>query len=103
MAEQLPAETNNDQRWEIAPGIFVGEDYYWKRSDGWQWDGRERWWEYYVEITGMNGAGGLWIREKSRWNGTHTWHFTQTHTLSYEKSCELIAQITANLKQRDAA
>lgn len=100
----IEAQSKEEQnRWEIAPGIFVGEDYYWKRSGGWQWNGVERWWEYYVEITGMNGAGGVWCIEKSRWNGALDWQFRQPQLLSYVDSCELIQALIANLASKAAA
>ena len=79
-----------------------GRDYYWKRSDGWQWDGRERWWEYYVEIyPGMNGGGGVWIYEKSRWNGASDWHFKKPRNLTYEETRDLFHELVAQLAQRD--
>jgi len=47
-----------------------GEEYYWKRSDGWGWNGRERYWEIFVVFAnGMNGGGGACITELWRWNG----------------------------------
>lgn len=76
-----------------------GQDYYWKRSDGWQWNGAERWWEYYVEIyPGMNGGGGVHIFEKSRWNGNVAWHFTTPRNLTYAETCDLFKELVANLK-----
>jgi hypothetical protein len=92
-------------RWEIAPGIFVGQDYYWKRSEGWtSLSGKEdAHWEYWVEISGMNGAGGLWLIEKTRHHGQFSypngtpWFSRQPQSLSYEASCKVIQALLANL------
>jgi hypothetical protein len=78
--------------------LLSGRDYYWKRSDGFQWDGRERWWEFYVEIhPGMNGGGGVWIHEKSRWNGAFNWQFNTPRNLSHEETRDMFRAIVANL------
>lgn len=75
-----------------------GRDYYWKRSDGWQWDGRERWWEYAIEIyPGMNGGGGVYVYEKSKWNGASRWQFTTPRNLSHTETCELFREIVAHI------
>jgi hypothetical protein len=78
--------------------LKAGRDYYWKRSEGWQWNGVERWWEYYVEIyPGMNGGGGVWIKEKSRWNGASDWQFTTPRNLTHEETCDLFRDVVAHL------
>jgi hypothetical protein len=82
---------------QIADGIETGRDYYWKRSEGWTWlDGRERWWEYFVEFSGFNGVGGVWCTEKSRWNGAAQWQFKQPMTLSHAASIKLIEEVRAH-------
>ena len=79
-----------------------GRDYYWKRSDGWQWDGRERWWEYAVEIyPGMNGGGGVHIFEKSKWNAASDWHFTTPRNLSHDETCALFREIVAHIPRTE--
>jgi hypothetical protein len=84
---------------EIAEGIGLGREYYWKRSDGWQiFDQPENWWEWYVEIDGFNGGGGLWITEYLRWHSGGT-HSTQPRTLSREESLKLVRELQANLPQ----
>lgn len=81
-----------------------GRDYYWKRSEGWQWDGRERWWEFYAEIyPGMDGTGGVYITEKSRWNGASKWHFTTPRHLSHEETCDMFREIVKHLPAQESA
>lgn len=90
---------------QIAEGIETGRDYYWRRSEGWTGlQGQpDRHWEYYVEFSGFNGAGGVWCIEKMRHNrcssypnGTE-WFSTQPMTLSHEKSMELVRTIQQGL------
>ncbi len=78
---------------QIADGIETGKEYYWKRSAGWQWNDRERWWEVFVEFDGLNGAGGAWLREKWRWNGSQQTIYNQPRSLSYQETAEIIEQI----------
>lgn len=84
---------------EIAEGIELGREYYWKRSGGWKnlWDDGTNWWEWFVEINGFNGAGGLWITEVLKWHNSGATHSTQPRTLSYEDSAKLIRELQANL------
>ena len=87
---------NTDQHLEI------GREYYWKRSDGWTWiDGQERWWEVFVEASGFNGAGGYWIEERWRWNGSSETIRAQIRTLSAEETCQIEAEVFAT-KQAEA-
>ncbi len=78
------------------------------RSDGWNWwlrknppsheERERRWWTFYVEFSGFNGAGGAWIVEKSQWNGeTVGSHFKQPRSLSYVETQEMIRAIKLNL------
>ena len=70
--------------------LNVGETYHWKDSKGWDWFGTERWWEFFVEILGLNGSGGYWIKVKSRWNGSEFMpHLDSVDSLTWEKSKEL--------------
>lgn len=70
--------------------LEIGREYYWKRTDGWTWiDGSFRWWEVFIRIDGYNGAGGYWLTEFWRWNGSPHNTSTQPRTLSYEDSRQL--------------
>lgn len=92
----------------ITDGIETGRDYYWKRSNGWNWwlvgshpssqQRERRWWTYYVEFTGLNGAGGAWVKVKSQWNGAPVGlHFTQPQSLSWEETQAMLREIKLNL------
>lgn len=84
--------------------LKTGVDYYWKKSDSWDWFGTTRWWEYFVEILGMNGSGGYWIRVKARWNGSEfIKHLDQVESLNWEKSKELEDAIYAHKKSKEMA
>jgi len=88
---------------KIVDGIETGIDYYWKRSEGWVGlDGKtERWWDYFVEVSGYNGAGGLWIVEKSRHSGETSWFSRQPRTLSLAESRQLIADLLKHQEGSD--
>lgn len=73
-----------------------GVEYYWKRTDGWQWNGIERWWEVVVVFAdGMNGGGGACITEMWRWNGSRETLRRQPRNLTLQETRELIADIVA--------
>lgn len=82
----------------ICDGIETGVDYFWKCSGSWNWERERRWWAYWVEFKGMNGAGGCWIIEKSQWNGYPVGsHFSTPKNLSWLRSRDLIHDIKLNL------
>jgi len=79
-------------------GIQTGVKYYWKRSDGWDWtepDGSEtrHWWEYFIEFSGFNGAGGAWLLEWHKWNSSGFEWNPQPRTLSYDETMRIVDQI----------
>ena len=76
-------------------GLQMHKEYYWKSSEGWTWFGTPRWWEIFVEISGLNGAGGVWLAERWRWNGSSETIREQIKTLSYEDTVKLIDEIKA--------
>lgn len=81
-----------------------GRDYYWKRSDSWQWNGQEHWWEYAIEIyPGMNGGCGVYVFEKSKWNGASEWQFKTPNNLSYDETCKLFRELVAHLPDEDVS
>ncbi len=82
---------------EIREGIFTGRDYYWKRTDGWDWFGTRRWWEVSIEFTGLNGSGGAWVKEKWRWNNNPQVVKEEILTLSIEKTEEIVIEIKMNI------
>ena len=83
---------------QIAEGIETGRDYFWKRSKPWNWfDDGQRWWVYYVEFSGFNGGGGVWIVEKSKWNTSAEFMFENIRTLNHEKSLELIEDVQMHI------
>jgi hypothetical protein len=90
---------------QIAEGIETGQDYYWKRSGGWKGaDGvSERYWEFYIEFSGFNGAGGLWLVEKTRHNGQSSypngksWFSIQPRTLSRQESLQIVREVQKHL------
>ena len=87
---------------KIADGVDIetGVEYYWKRTDGWDWNGDQRWWEVFVEFTGFNGVGGVWLVERWRWNGSDQTMREQPRTLSLDESREVIEAVRENLRRR---
>lgn len=81
---------------EIRDGLFTGHDYYWKRTDGWDWFGAPRWWEVSIEFLGLNGSCGAWLKEKWRWNGNPQVVREDIRTLSFEDTEKLIEEIKAH-------
>jgi len=77
----------------IRDGIVTGQEYLWKQSDGWDWFGTFRWWEVFVEFTGLNGSGGAWLKEKWRWNGSSQTMREDIKTLSYEETEAIVRDI----------
>ena len=73
-----------------------GVEYYWNRTDGWQWlDGNERWWEIFVVFRdGMNGSGGANIEERWRWNGSEQNLRVQPRNLTLAETRQLILELT---------
>jgi hypothetical protein len=91
-------EGAGDERMRITDRLETGVDYYWRRSESWKGhDGGDRWWEWFVEISGLNGAGGLWIVEKLRHHGQVRWHSKQPRTLGYSDSLKLVGELEAKL------
>jgi hypothetical protein len=93
---------------KITATLETGVDYYWKRSEGWRGlSGQpDCHWEYYVEFSGFNGAGGAWIVEKTRHHGCRwyppskvssggEWFCRQPRTLSAYDTWKLIREIHA--------
>jgi len=79
---------------QIAEDIETGKEYFWKRTEGWDWFGTKRWWEVFVEFAGFNGAGGVWLTEYWRWNSSKETIRKEVRTLSREDSQKLIKQIS---------
>lgn len=75
---------------KIADGIETGREYYWRRTDGWDWNGARRWWEVFVEFSGFNGAGGVWLTERWRWNGSAQTMREQPRSLRLTESLEVV-------------
>jgi hypothetical protein len=74
-----------------------GVEYYWKRTDGWKWDGRDCWWEVFITFyDGMNGGGGACITELWRWNGSSQNMRQQPRNLSLEETRRLIGELVAS-------
>lgn len=101
---------------KITATLETGVDYYWRRSEGWSSpSGSDQHWEYYVEFSGFNGAGGAWIVEKTRHHGCRwypasntrsgsEWFCKQPRTLSAYETWKLIREIHAIAADRaDAA
>lgn len=77
-----------------------GVEYYWKRTDGWNWFGTPHWWEVFVVFAnGMNGGGGACIEERWRWNGSSQNMRTQPRNLSLDETRELIGELCAADRQ----
>lgn len=69
-------------------------EYYWKRTDSWNWSGTERWWEVFIVFAdGMNGGGGACIEERWRWNGSDENLRVQPRNLSLQETRKLIAEL----------
>lgn len=81
------------------PMLEIGREYHWKRTDGWNWFGTERWWTVFIEVTGLNGVGGYWINEYWRWNGSPNNTLHNIRTLSLEESI----QLTRDILERESA
>lgn len=82
------------------PNLQIGIDYFWKRTNGWDWFGVERWWEVSVEFTGLNGAGGAWIKEKWRWNGSAQTVREDIRSLGHAETMKIIEEIRRNMPPR---
>lgn len=78
-----------DLRTERPEGLDIGVSFSTKRGNSWQWDGRERWWDVTTTINGFNGAGGYWVTEEWRWNGSAHALRRDIRSLSAEQSREL--------------
>lgn len=74
---------------ELTELLETGKRYHWKRTDGWNWDGVERWWVIDVEIHGYYGDLGFDVTEYWRWNGQIEDHFVKPRKLTYAESCDL--------------
>jgi hypothetical protein len=55
------------------------------RTKGWQWQGRERWWEIDVTFHGCSGKGVATI-EEWRWNGSAEVVRTQYSSVTSEEA-----------------
>lgn len=79
------------------PELSIGHEYFWKKSNSWTWfDGKDRWWEVFITVDGLNGAGGYWITE--RWRQRGPWGLSevmreQPRTLSLKESDALAQEI----------
>lgn len=85
-----------DLRTERPEGLDIGVSFTAKRGKGWQWDGRERWWEVVTTVTGYNGAGGYWVAENWRWNGGAPFRRDEIRSLTAEQSRALDAEFLAS-------
>lgn len=71
-----------------------GVEYYWKRTDGWNWFGTLHWWEVFISFyDGMNGGGGACIEELWRWNGCKDTLRRQPRNLSLDETRQLIREL----------
>lgn len=86
---------------KIYKNIETNKEYFWKRTDSWDWFGVKRWWEIFIEFSGLNGSGGAWLIEKWRWNGSTQNIRNDIKTLSYEKTIKIITDIQANNGRND--
>jgi len=73
--------------------VEMDREYYWKRTPGWDWFGTPRWWEVFIVPLGFNGAGGLWLKERWRWNGSDENIREEIRTLSAGETLALLSQI----------
>jgi hypothetical protein len=84
---------------KIVHGIETGKKYFWKRTNGWKWfDGEEHWWEVDVIFDGLNGVGGVWLREQWHWNGDDQVMIDQPRSLGVDESNEIIRLVRHNLQ-----
>lgn len=84
---------------KITDGIETDVEYYWRKTDGWDWFGTRRWWDIFVMVHGINGAGGLSITELWRWNGSSHTIRNIPRNLSHAESRELIESVIRNKTQ----
>ena len=78
-------------------------EYFWKRSDPWQWNGVQRWWDVFIVFyDGMNGGGGAIVQERWRWNGSSENIRVQTRNLTLIQTQELIEELTEAAKNDGA-
>lgn len=71
---------------QLTEHLETGKRYFWKRTDGWEWDGEQRWWVVDVEISGYYGDGGYGLTEYWRWNGQIGDHFIKPTKWTPEQS-----------------
>ena len=77
--------------------VVPGVEYYWRRTEGWDWFGTPRWWQVFVVFAdGMNGGGGACIEERWRWNGSSQTIRRQPRNLTYAETVELRSDLSAN-------
>ena len=86
-------DTDEGGEMKIYDNIETKKEYFWKKSDPWDWFGVKRWWEVFVEFSGLNGGGGAWIIEKWRWNGSTENIRTDIKSLPFEETMKIIHKI----------
>ena len=81
--------------------VVPSVEYYWRRTEGWNWFGVERWWQVFVVFAdGMNGGGGACIEERWRWNGSSQTMRRQPRNLTCAETVELLSDLSANSAMR---
>ena len=75
---------------KIVPGV----EYFWKKTNSWEWNGVERWWEVFIIFAdGFNGGGGACIREIWRWNNSLQNMRDQPRNLTMMETIELVKEL----------
>lgn len=78
-------------------GVLPNVEYYWRRTDGWNWFGTQRWWEIFVVFAnGFHGGGGACVEERWRWNDSQQTIWREYRNLSHDETVEMIAAINYN-------
>ncbi|CCB64427.1 hypothetical protein [Hyphomicrobium sp. MC1] len=89
-----------DLRTERPECFDLGTTHLSKQSNGWKWDGEDRWWNVFTTINGYNGAGGYWVTDEWRWNNSSETIRTDIRSLSFDESRALEADIVRLMTER---
>lgn len=74
--------------------IDTNREYYWRRTDGWDWFGEHCWWNIFVTFAnGMHGGGGACITEHWRWNNSSQTIRREYRNLTLIETRDLVQQL----------
>ena len=93
------SEQENGAAMERIVALDEHVEYYWKRSESWEYFGSTRWWEVFITVLGYNGVGGYWLKEEWRWNGNNQTVRDAIKSLGYTESAQITKEVREAIKQ----